>query len=66
MVLLKKKAKENNFKYQNSNCHELMEINGESLMNEYAIQEWFDYYQPKQGEIAKTKISGILDCFCKD
>jgi len=33
-------------------------------MQEYAVQEWYDYYEPKEG-IKKTRMSSILDCFCK-
>jgi hypothetical protein len=32
VVMLKKKAKENNLKYQLGNCKELFEVNGDALM----------------------------------
>jgi hypothetical protein len=43
---LKKKAKENNNKYQLGNCRDLYTIYGDTYMKEYAIEEWFDYYEP--------------------
>lgn len=61
---LKKKAKANNVKYQQANCKEMFDNYGDEFMNEYAVQEWFNYYQPKDG-VHRSKVSPIVDCFCK-
>lgn len=49
IVILKKKAKENNNKYSQGSCKELYNIYGEKYMKEYAVEEWFSYYEPVRG-----------------
>ena len=63
IVALKGQAKRNNDLYMQGNCKELGQVYGDKLMQEYAVDDWFDYYQPSTG-VPKKHISPILSCFC--
>ncbi len=38
-------------------------VYSEEMVAEYAVNEWFAYYQPKS-DFKKTKIAAVLNCFC--
>lgn len=48
-----------------ANCAELSEIYDENNMRDYAVEEWFGYYQTPADVFPRSRVSGILDCFCK-
>lgn len=66
MVNLKKKALAANNKYLKQDCGEISSIYGGNLTQDYAVDEWFTYYQPGPNEKKKERISGVLDCFCQE
>jgi hypothetical protein len=35
------------------------------LTKDYAINEWYAFYEPTPETFQSTKIAPILDCFCK-
>lgn len=41
-------------------------IYSNELLQDYAVQEWYDFYEPPQDILPRSQVSGILDCFCKD
>ena len=38
---------------------------GPNLTQDYAIEEWFSYYQPAPNEMRRDRVNGVVDCFCK-
>lgn len=65
IVVLKQRALKSDNKYMEQDCAEVAENYGPDLAQQYAIEGWFDYYQPPKGEVQPSKVSGVLDCFCK-
>jgi hypothetical protein len=35
------------------------------MLKDYAIEEWFEYYQPSPDDPPRKRISAVLDCFCE-
>eukprot|EP00347_Sterkiella_histriomuscorum_P023421 403334704 len=66
ILSLKKIAVNSKAKYQYSNCKDISDIYNKVLLEDYAVQEWYDYYQPTGKLLPKTQISSVLDCFCKE
>lgn len=66
ILSLKKIAVNSLSKYSYANCKDIHNIYNEELLQDYAVQEWYDYYEPPAGITKKNQIGGVLDCFCKD
>ncbi len=63
---LKTIARSTKYKYQKASCAELKEIYTDEMLQDYAVNEWYSYYEPEKGSFPRVQISPILDCFCKD
>ncbi|CDW91100.1 UNKNOWN [Stylonychia lemnae] len=52
-------------KYQTTNCQDLKDNYSDQMLQNYAIQAWYDFYEPPEGIITRTQIQPVLDCFCQ-
>ena len=52
-------------KYVNEDCSFVDTVYNETLLKDYAMKEWFEYYRPSNETAPKVRIAATLDCFCQ-
>jgi hypothetical protein len=65
LVALRKKTNETDEKYIEQDCSEIFDMYGDDLTQDYAVDEWFSYYDPQKNHKKKDRVSAVLSCFCK-
>lgn len=65
IIRLKQRAIAANQKYVKQECQEIEDIYGDSLIQDYAVDEWYQFYKPTNN-FSKDKIQSVLDCFCQN